>query len=151
MTTPWVIIPSTPTPEDQNPQGTPIRYDVFVAKLFKYQTQSMMQMHAALGLCEEAGELAGCIKKHAVYNKRLADPMKEDGLPLEVHILEEAGDVLFYLQAVLNQFDMDFQEVLQYNACKLATRFRDMEYSDTAANARSDKPALPKEEGKEAS
>lgn len=145
MTAPWVIIPNPPTPEDQNPQGTPVRYDVFVAKLFKYQTASMMQMHAALGLCEEAGELAGCVKKHAVYNKPLSEPMKEDGLPLEVHIMEEAGDVLFYLQAVLNQYGMDFQDVLQYNACKLAVRYRGLEYSDTAANTRADKPAAGQE------
>lgn len=145
MTAPWVMIPTKPTPEDQNPQPTPVRYDIFVAKLFKYQTPQVMQLHAALGLCEEAGELAGCFKKHAIYNKPLTATMKEDGKTLKQHIIEEAGDVLFYLQACLNQFGLDFQDVLQYNAIKLSDRYRDLEYSDEQANTRRDKPEAGKE------
>ena len=146
MTAPWVMLPTKPTPEDQNPQPTPVRYDVFVAKLFKVQAAQIMQLHAAVGVAEEAGELAGCIKKHAVYNKPLSDPMKEDGLSLLEHIKEEAGDVLFYVQACLNQFGLDFQDVLQYNAMKLGKRYMDLEYSDESANARMDKPLNGKEE-----
>ena len=140
MTAPWVIIPQDPTPEDAHPQGIPVRYDEFVKKLFKYQSPSTMKLHAAVGLCEEAGELAGCIKKNAVYNKDLAESMKEDGKALKEHIVEEAGDVLFYLQACLLQYDLDFQDVLQYNAIKLSKRYKDQVYSDKAANARADKP-----------
>jgi NTP pyrophosphatase (non-canonical NTP hydrolase) len=146
MTSPWVILPNRPTPEDANPQGTPIRFDVFVEKLFKKQDIPLMRLHAALGLAEEAGELAGCIKKHVIYGKKLSDPMKEDGRSLAEHIEEEAGDVLFYLQAVMLVYGMDFQEVLQRNCVKLGIRYQELEYSDAAANARMDKPALGPEE-----
>jgi phosphoribosyl-ATP pyrophosphohydrolase len=139
MTAPWVLVPQQPTEEDKNPRALPVRYDIFVEKLFKYQTPHTMQLHAALGLCEEAGELGGCIKKHAVYNKPLSDPMKEDGKTLKQHIIEEAGDVMFYLQACLNQFNLNFQDVLQYNAIKLSERYHGLSYSDDKANARADK------------
>lgn len=145
MTAPWVLVPQQATEEDQNPQAIPVRYDIFVDRLFKYQTPQVMQLHAALGLCEEAGELGGCIKKHAVYNKPLTATMKEDGKTLKQHIIEEAGDVLFYLQACLNQFELDFQDVLQYNAIKLSERYLDLTYSDEQANARRDKPEAGKE------
>ena len=141
MTSPWIFVPQPATEEDKDPQPIPLRYDVFVAKLFKYDSPKVMQLHAAVGVAEEAGELAGCIKKHAVYNKPLTEPMKEDGKSLQEHIIEEAGDVLFYVQAVLNQFGFSFQDVLQHNAIKLSKRYQELEYSDAKANARADKPA----------
>ena len=145
MTAPWISIPVEVEGQDI-PSLTQLRYDIFVAKLFKYDTSKVMQLHAAVGVAEEAGELAGCIKKHAVYNKPLSDAMKEDGKTLKQHIIEEAGDVLFYLQACLNQFGLDFQEVLQYNAIKLMARYKELTYSDEKANARLDKPSHGQEE-----
>ena len=71
--------------------------------------------------------------------------MKEDGKTLKQHIVEEAGGVLFYVQACLNQFGLDFQDVLQYNAIKLTKRYSELTYSDEHANARMDKPAAGKE------
>lgn len=141
MTAPWILVPLPPEQRTEELTMQPMRYDVFVAKLFKAQSWEFMKLHAALGLCEEAGELAGCIKKHVIYQKPLLSEMKEDGKTLEEHIAEEAGDVLFYLQAVLNQFNMNFQDVLQKNADKLAKRYAELSYSDDAANGRADKPS----------
>ena len=136
MTAPWIVTykPGTESPEPQN-----VRYDVFVATLLKAQSPELMKLHSALGIAEEAGELAGCIKKNVIYGKELSSPMKEDGKDLLTHIIEEAGDVMFYLQSVLNQYGLDFQEVLQHNANKLGARYTGLVYSDAAANSRKDK------------
>jgi NTP pyrophosphatase (non-canonical NTP hydrolase) len=139
MTAPWILIPQKPTLEDQNPQPKPVRYDIFVAGLLKAQAFDLMKLHAAIGVSEEAGELAGCIKKNIIYGKPLSAPMKEDGKDLLTHIKEEAGDVLFYLQAVMNLYGLDFQDVLQHNALKLGARYSELTYSDEAANERADK------------
>ena len=106
-----------------------IRYDVFVALLFKQQHFDMMQMHAALGVCGEAGELADAIKKHVVYGKELD----------RTNIVEELGDLRFYMQAVQNLYHISEIELLQHNADKLATRYVNLNYSDMAAITRADK------------
>lgn len=110
-----------------------IRYDVFVGLLFKYQSFDLQSLHAAVGITEEAGEVAGVIKKHIIYQKPL-DKKK---------LREELGDLRFYIEAVCNLYDLDDQEILQENANKLAARYKELTYSDTAANARADMMVLP--------
>jgi NTP pyrophosphatase (non-canonical NTP hydrolase) len=106
-----------------------VRYDAFVAMLLKADTMPMMKLHAALGTCGEAGELADAIKKEIIYGK----PMDR------ANIVEELGDLRFYIQAVMNLYKITEQEVLQSNAHKLAQRYRSLRYSDEAAIARADK------------
>lgn len=106
-----------------------IRYDQFVLQLFKPDTAAMMKLHAALGICGEAGELADAIKKAVVYGK------KED-MP---NILEELGDLRFYIQAVQNIYGIPEQVILQYNAEKLSKRYASLRYSDREAIERADK------------
>lgn len=106
-----------------------IRYDQFVLQLFKGDSPAYMKFHAALGLCGEAGELADAIKKAVVYGK------KED-IP---NIIEELGDIRFYLQAVQNIYGIPEQVILQYNAEKLSKRYASLRYSDEAAINRADK------------
>lgn len=109
--------------------GETVRYDQFVRKLFKEQTQDLMALHAALGVCGEAGELADAIKKHHVYNK-----------PVDIeNIIEELGDLEFYMQAVRMLYCIPQQVVLQANAEKLAKRYKGLAYSDLAAHLRADK------------
>lgn len=108
---------------------TPIRYDQFVQRLYKVETEKDMAMHAALGICGEAGELADAIKKRYVYGK-----------PLDItNVVEELGDLRFYIQAVMNLFGIEEHEVLQSNANKLATRYKNLTYSDVQAINRADK------------
>lgn len=106
-----------------------IRYDQFVLQLFKADSAAMMKLHAALGVCGEAGELADAIKKAVVYGK------KED-MP---NIIEELGDLRFYLQAIQNIYGIPEQVILQYNAEKLAKRYVSLRYSDEQAIQRADK------------
>lgn len=119
---------------------TPVRYDQFVAKLFSPDSRNMMLSHAAIGCVEEAGELAGVIKRIAHYRQTEETLHKEDGRTLRTHIIEELGDVRFYLQAVQMLFQITEQEVLQHNAYKLSKRYAGMVYSDKSAEDRADKP-----------
>jgi NTP pyrophosphatase (non-canonical NTP hydrolase) len=106
-----------------------LRYDVFVAALFKVLSPEMMKAHAAMLVAGEAGELVDAIKKEIIYNK----PLDRDNL------VEELGDLRFGIQAVMNLYGISEQEVLQTNADKLAVRYKGLTYSDKAAQDRADK------------
>jgi NTP pyrophosphatase (non-canonical NTP hydrolase) len=108
-----------------------VRYDVFVASLFKTDplNNTMNLLHAAVGTSGEAGELLDAIKKVWIYNK----PLDRE------NIVEELGDLRFYMQALMIYANITEQEVLQHNANKLAKRYVGLQYSDQAAQARADK------------
>lgn len=107
----------------------PIRYDSFVALLFKQMTTPLMYLHAALGVAGEAGELVDAIKKEHIYGK-----------PTDrANIVEELGDLRFYIQSVQQLYGISEQEVLQQNANKLCLRYRSLRYSDGEAINRADK------------
>ena len=106
-----------------------LRYDAFVAMLFKQQSMDYMALHAALGVCGEAGELADAVKKEVIYGKTLD----------RKNIVEELGDLRFYIQAVMQIYRITEQEVLQENANKLSIRYKQLRYSDEAAQTRADK------------
>jgi NTP pyrophosphatase (non-canonical NTP hydrolase) len=126
----FVLIP----PEDvgpDNPDATPdmVRYDQFVLQLFKADTGPAMLTHAVMGVAGEAGELVDAIKKHLIYGK-----------PLDrVNIIEELGDLRFYIQAMQNILGITESDILQANADKLSKRYRGLKYSDKAAIDRADK------------
>lgn len=90
-------------------------------------------MHMALGICGEAGEIADALKKAAIYNK----PLDRD------NVVEELGDLLFYMQGVMNELDISWDEVVKFNVTKLSARYP-AGYSDKAAQERADK-AEPKQ------
>lgn len=104
-------------------------YKDFVSALFKQDTDDMEHMHAALGVAGEAGELADAIKKHVVYGK-----------PLDrTNVVEELGDLRFYMQQIMNMHGITDEEVLQFNATKLSNRYPKGSYSNEDAIARADK------------
>lgn len=78
-----------------------IDYDDFVAKLEKnpHEINAAMtgdrasMLHAALGICSEAGELADPIKAHVMYNKLLD----------RENVIEEMGDLEFFLSMLRQQ------------------------------------------------
>lgn len=106
-----------------------MRYSKFVDTLFKHDTDDMELMHAALGITGEAGEIADAVKKAVVYCK-----------PIDrANIVEELGDLRFYMQALMNKLGIHECEVLQMNANKLAKRYPTGGYSNEAAIARADK------------
>jgi len=113
----------------EEPVREVVRYDQFVRNLFKGDAEKVMALHAALGVCGEAGELGDAIKKEYIYGK-----------PRDlVNIVEELGDLEFYLQAVRNHYGINREYVLQCNAEKLSQRYVGLKYTDAAAIARADK------------
>lgn len=111
-----------------------------VRKLVKEPTNIYMQMtskkaallHAALGIAGEAGEIVDIIKKVAIYDQ----PLDEKKV---AHLLEELGDMEFYLSDLRNILTFTREEVLQHNLDKLAIRYEGFNYSDKAALERADK------------
>lgn len=122
------FVPDDPEHPDQDAHNL-VRYDIFVRQLFKADTEAMMALHGALGCAGEAGELADAIKKEYIYGKQRD----------RANIVEELGDLRFYMQAVMNHYGITESEVLQENGNKLAKRYNGLRYSDSAAIARADK------------
>ncbi len=113
-----------------NGDGIPeqMYYPEFVANLFKREGFSPLA-HAVMGISGEAGELLDAIKKHVIYNKEL-----DLG-----NVREELGDLLFYMQALMNELHITEQQVINQNVEKLQKRYANGKYSDAAAVARADK------------
>jgi NTP pyrophosphatase (non-canonical NTP hydrolase) len=86
-------------------------------------------LHMAVGVSGEAGELLDAIKKHCVYQKQI---------DLN-NVMEEAGDILFYLTGLLSELDMTLEECIKANMDKLSKRYPQGTYSNSAAIARADK------------
>ncbi len=86
-------------------------------------------VHMAMGISGEAGELLDAIKKHAVYGK----PLDRE------NVLEELGDLEFYMAGMRQILHMSRNDVLKYNVDKLSKRYPQGTYTDADANTRADK------------
>jgi len=81
--------------------------------------------HMALGITGEAGEVADIIKKHYAYGKSLDT----------LHLVEEVGDIMFYLNGLLDLLGSSWDEVLEVNIKKLEARYPDLKFNaDHAIN-----------------
>lgn len=75
--------------------------------------------HMALGITGEAGEVADVIKKHYAYGK-----------PLDAqHLIEEVGDIMFYMNGLLDELGIEWGEVLARNIAKLEARYPDLRFN----------------------
>lgn len=126
-------------PEDLNDPaiGKIVRYDQFVAALFKQQSYDLMKLHAAGGICEEAGEVHDNVKREVIYERS----HNSEGKTIREGLIEELGDLRFYMQALMNIYHICEQEILQHNALKLLDRYKGLTYSNQAAGERADKSA----------
>jgi NTP pyrophosphatase (non-canonical NTP hydrolase) len=100
-------------------------YSAYVEKMFKSEADGFADqqvyldnyglLHAAVGLAGEAGEVLDQIKKSTFTNK------KED-----LHkLVQEMGDVEFYMQALRNELAISRDHVLNENILKLEARHPD--------------------------
>lgn len=90
-------------------------------------------LHMAFALVIEAGELADPIKKHTIYGAEL------DASKLN-NIIEELGDIEFYLKGIRTELSITREDTLLANVKKLAKRYgTKFKYSNTKAIARVDK------------
>lgn len=104
-------------------------YADFVRGLFKDMGDLKLNlMHAAAGISGEAGEVIDAVKKHWAYDK----PMDKD------HLMEELGDTLFYIQAMINLNGWTVDEVINYNVTKLEARYHSGRFTNEQAIARAD-------------
>lgn len=85
-------------------------------------------VHMVLGIAGEAGELVDAIKKYTIYSK-----------PLDTaNVIEELGDLEWYMQGLRKALGLSRTTVLQYNIDKLNKRYP-QKYTDQAAQDRADK------------
>lgn len=85
-------------------------------------------LHMTSALPGEVGELLDAIKKYVIYNK----PLDRE------NVIEELGDLEFYLQGLRDALDISREETIEANILKLTKRYGSS-YSDAAAQARADK------------
>ncbi len=70
-------------------------------------------LHGSMGVATESSELLDAIKKHVFYGKPLD----------KVNLIEEMGDLFWYLAIIADELGVSFEEVLQKNSEKLALRY----------------------------
>lgn len=101
-----------------------------VNRLFIKPDEKMgLMVHASMGIAGEAGEVIDAVKKTWIYGK----PLDRE------NILEECGDLLFYISALLTQTGYTLDDAMNANMDKLKKRYPEG-YTDEAAIARADKP-----------
>lgn len=85
---------------------------------------SIRLLHASFGISSESGEIADAVKRYIFYGK-----------PVDrVNLIEEAGDVLWYLNVLLDAVDSNFDEAMDRNIAKLKARFGDKFTEEKALN-----------------
>lgn len=97
--------------------------------------------HMSDALTIEAAELADAVKRHVIYEKDL-DEVQKDGQTLRQNILEELGDMEFYMERIRQLTGFTREETLVANINKLGHRYKGGTYSNDAANKREDKETL---------
>ena len=85
--------------------------------------------HMASALMGEAGELFDAVKKCAVYGKDLDVD----------NVVEELGDIEFYLEGLRQQLRIDRTRTLDANIAKLRRRYPGRLFRNADAQARADK------------
>lgn len=93
-------------------------------------------LYDANGLSGEAGELLDAVKKSVVYKK----PLDRE------NVVEELGDLRFYMAGVMNALDITEDELLTANNKKLGKRYASGSYSNAQAQERADKAELVKDD-----
>lgn len=86
-------------------------------------------LHMAIGISGEAGELLDAIKKGAIYRKEYD----------RKNIIEELGDIEFYLEGIRQHFDIPRELTLDGNIEKLSVRYATGKFSNQQAQERADK------------
>jgi NTP pyrophosphatase (non-canonical NTP hydrolase) len=84
---------------------------------------STRMLHGIVGIATEAGELLDAAKKRMFY-----------GAPLDaVNLVEEIGDVLWYMAILCDELDVTFEMVMETNINKLHKRYKKGKFSKSAA------------------
>lgn len=88
-----------------------------VAKDYGSEATIQLRTNIALGLAEEAGEVAGLMKRV------LRNFPKDRARATKESFIEEMGDVLWYLTACCEVQGTSLEEIWEYNKQKLKERY----------------------------
>lgn len=91
--------------------------------------EELHRLHMTFGVCGETGELLDQVKKHVFYKK----PIDRENM------VEELGDIEFYLEGVRASFGITREETIQHNIAKLSKRYSSGKFSNQQAQERADK------------
>lgn len=95
-------------------------YTVMADRLKNHDTAKLV--HYMVGMETEVGEIQDAVKKHIAYGK-----------PLDrVNLVEELGDVLYYIARTIDLLGTSFEEVMTINNAKLKARYGE-KFSEQAA------------------
>lgn len=107
-----MVFPSKSNSFSCEDMETSIRKQLRVSDLNRLTGHSAL-CHAVCGLTEEAGEVAGLLKREV---------FRENEIPKERWI-EELGDVLWYLIAVAKEKGLTLDEIFMHNQIKCTERY----------------------------
>jgi len=79
----------------------------------RFSASKLRILHAVMGLSTESGELLDAVKKHYFYGKPLD----------ETNLIEEMGDIFWYLGVLADVLGTTFEEVQRLNILKLQKRY----------------------------
>jgi len=92
-------------------------------------------LHMAVGVSGEAGELLDAAKKVAIYQKEPTAAWREN-------VIEELGDLEFYMEGLRQELNITRKQTLDVNIEKLGKRYEQFQYSNKAAIDRVDKTTV---------
>ena len=72
-------------------------------------------LHAAMGICTEGGEILDAVKKHG-YTRAPVD---------RTNVIEELGDLLWYVQLLMDAMGLSLGDILEPNIKKLRKRYEE--------------------------
>lgn len=81
-------------------------------------------MHAAMGMVTESGEFIDALKRLTIYGKGLD----------HTHLIEEIGDVMWYVALVCRALGVSLEDVMDRNIDKLEKRYPGKFTSEQALN-----------------
>ena len=96
-------------------------HEAFVYRIQELEGQgfpSERLLTASVGMCAEAGEFTEVVKKIIFQGK----PVNEDNL---FHLKRELGDIMWYVAQACMGLGVTFDEILEMNVEKLASRYPD--------------------------
>lgn len=85
--------------------------------------KTLRTLHGLIGIGTESGELQDILKKYIFYGKPID----------EVNLKEELGDLLWYMNLLLCQYNWTIEEVMEANIAKLEYRYKDKQFKETQA------------------
>lgn len=109
-------------------------YQVAAFRTARPQNQLEGFVHAGEGLCSEVGEYMSSVKRMHQYGKALTPE-------IHANLLEELGDILWYVALACEHLSVSMHAVAKHNIEKLRQRFPE-KFTNEAAEARADKGGL---------